>query len=223
MKRWCLLLLLFVASCKPPPLIMGSPYQRYDHNRTQPVSLPSQGDTMVLKRTYIPFGSDEFPKLEQGAPAPDGLPAANLVPVFTGVPLPLSTSEVADGKNDFDDLVDYLGSGPEADHGVQPPAMTGEFTGKTKEKYRQILELLVSANDEAKVNAWIEKNSIPKKQIASEWVDSRYSADSFHNRLAIQFEDFWFLLYRLDGHESFSRLVVVPTPIKKNNRADKRP
>jgi hypothetical protein len=227
MQKWSLSLLALFTACEPTLIVVGSPCQRYDHNRTQPLSLPSQGSTIVTTKVYIPFGSEDFPKLEANTPSLDGLPIANLVPTFTGVPLPLSTAPALNGKSDYDDLLDYLSSGPEADHGVEPPSTAGELTEKTKTKYKRILELLTSdqllRSDEATIREWAKNSSIRRKHIVSQWVESRYSADSFQNALGIQFGDFWFLFYRLPERESFSRLVVVPLPIKKQDFSGKAP
>jgi hypothetical protein len=200
MKKWYLSLLL-LAACQPMLIVVGSPYQRYDHNRTQPVSMPSKGSTLVANEAYIPVGS-------------------NLVPVFTGVPLPLASALVSSGRSDQDDLLDYLGSGPEGEHGVEPPSTAGELTEITKAEYKKVIELLTSKEllrSKEQIIKWAKNSDIPKKHLVSKWVDPRYLSISFEEALAVQYKEFWFLLYRLPERESFSRLVVIPIPIKEQD------
>jgi hypothetical protein len=219
MKKWYLSLLL-LAACQPMLIVVGSPYQRYDHNRTQPVSMPSKGSTLVANEAYIPVGSNDFPRLVANVPSTDGLPVANLVPVFTGVPLPLASALVSSGRSDQDDLLDYLGSGPEGEHGVEPPSTAGELTEITKAEYKKVIELLTSKEllrSKEQIIKWAKNSDIPKKHLVSKWVDPRYLSISFEEALAVQYKEFWFLLYRLPERESFSRLVVIPIPIKEQD------
>ena len=139
--------MLVLAGCQQPaalvlhqaPLVlhMGPPHERYDHNRTRRiVSLAiRQGQpTKVIEEVYTPGGHDAFPsaRYEPSVTASDGLPVAGVVPIFTGVPLPLSTTASDGGRSDHDDLIDFLAEGPDAQRGIAP----GDTMGDIRETWR---------------------------------------------------------------------------------------
>src|SRR5262245_15606669 len=105
---------LVIAGCYSPPALvlhMGPPHDRYDHNRTRLIVSPAVREgrpTKVIEEVYTPGGHDAFPRAryEPGVTAPDGMPAAGVVPVFTGVPLPLSDTASDSGRSDRNDLID---------------------------------------------------------------------------------------------------------------------
>jgi hypothetical protein len=122
-----------MAGCAQRIVAVGSPYERYDHNRTREIVVPYSDDKIVARRitdeAYTPYGTDLFPKAgyeDQPAPDPDGLPVANVVPVFTGTTLPLSSLLLPEGQSDRGDVIDFLAAGPYAKTGVQPAELTGD-------------------------------------------------------------------------------------------------
>ncbi|MHC4943158.1 MAG: hypothetical protein ACYTG7_09090 [Planctomycetota bacterium] len=218
-----LLLLLFLASCNSssPRVCIGPPQDRYDHNRTlfigqwtykkwteadEPENMILELDRLAKDAVYTPIGDDSAPRAFLGE---DGLPAASLVPIYTGVPLPLS-KESAGETSDLEDLIDFLGSGPLAHQGVETPEMAGALPDEQKAKFQAMIDLLASESylaDRKRVVAWAKKNKV-------EWtfdiIDARYPAAAFSDRMAILYEDFWFVLFSPINEESFTRLVVVP-------------
>ena len=141
MKRYlsfcCVVLILIVGvlgtSCVQR-VVIGSPYERYDHNRTLPIAIAGLVDLGCLAgqglrdEVYVPYGSGYFPTAEYvgRSPGRDQLPAANLVPIFTGVSLPLSSVAQGNGESDRDDLIDFLAQGPLAKDGVERGATMGD-------------------------------------------------------------------------------------------------
>lgn len=211
-------------SCVSPDantLIVGSPYERYDHNRTQKlVTAPTQAGTNIDRvEIYSPFGSALFPRAQlAGAESSDSLPGANVVPVFTGVPLPLSTAAVASEISDRDDLLNFLARPLHA--GVKRPRGAIDLKG-VADAYRPLLEFLESKDDLSgtwqQVIARLRSRRIlefRQRDIARRIRDPRYDLDnSFTEVLAFRVRPFWFVLYRVRGYSHFSRLVVVPEAI----------
>lgn len=223
---------VFVVSCSTSRVvIIGSPYERHDHNRTQKIviTLHDGADktitTAVVDEVYIPSGSMHFPraKYKGGNSETDNLPAANLVPIFTGVSLPLSSASIKEGRSDREDIVDFLAEGPYAQAGVQPGEMMGDRKS-TEITYKPILDFMGSKEQLSGGRGQIiERLSYLNVDVADEVVDSRYSLRSFAHVLALRYEKFWFILYKLPNNNYYSRLVVVPAKIKGQDFPGKRP
>jgi hypothetical protein len=222
--------LLFEAACSTKIAMIGSPYDRYDHNRQQKIAAPFGNETekaperVIVDEVYIPFGSPYFPSVRGGGDAGgDHLPAANIVPIFTGLMLPLSDAAVGGMESDKRDLIDYLAGGPSAKDGVERTAMVGDIR-TAEEIYKPILSLLGSKEylSEAK-SAIIKSVSLPAVDFADEVIDSRYSLSSFQDVLAVAYKDFWFILFKLPDKDYYSRLVVVPLKMRGQDFSGKRP
>jgi hypothetical protein len=210
--------------------VIGSPYERYDHNRTRQIVISSSESDIKSKEApvdevYIPFGSDYFPKAhyQNVRDEADGLPAANVVPVFTGVSLPLSSSPVKNGRSDKEDLLDYLAEGPLAQTGVEPSATMGDVVAVGM-AYKPILEILESKEQlSAEKKQLIEKMSAFCISPADTVIDSRYRMRAFADVLGLRHEHFWFILFKLPGKSYYSRLVVVPIKIEGQDFPGKKP
>jgi hypothetical protein len=145
------IVLFLVVGCTTIAVHMGSPYHRYDHNRTRVIltSITPGSEETVTRvlgdEAYRPSGSEYFPraKYAESDSSTDTLPAANVVPIFTGVSLPLSSVPVKSGRSDRDDLIDFLAEGPYAQVGVQPGETMGD-TKSTQIAYAPVLEFLGS-------------------------------------------------------------------------------
>lgn len=202
-------------------LSLGPPVDRYDHNRTRPVSVPASEGARAIRLTneaLAPQGSAAFPRLDAvgGRPA-DGLPAANLTPVFTGVPLPLSAEPAPGGRGDRDDLVDFLASGPNAQAGVEPPDTQGNLAAAER-CYAPVLELLASPARLARSRPGIvEWATCCEVAFADVVVDSRYPPAAFAEVVAFRYRRYWFALYRFPRSEAFSRVVVAPVKITRQD------
>jgi hypothetical protein len=219
-----LVLLGFLAACCPPRTVtMGSPYERYDHNRTSELVFPPVQEARTLKdEMYTPFGSESFPKVSATGQTkkPDRLPEANIVPIFTGVALPLSDEPGANGDSDRKDLVDYLAAGPLAKAGVDRKPTSGGDA----EVYRPILDFLASTACISGGESQIAKQ-LPGVEIdfASRVIDARFELSSFAETVGLKYKDFWFVLYRLPKANCYSRLVVVPVRSKGQDFSGKKP
>jgi hypothetical protein len=225
---------VFVVSlygCCSKVVTVGSPYDRYDHNRTQQIEVILQGGNQsvltryVVDEVYIPYGSQYFPIVhyEGKDDGPDRLPAGSLVPIFTGILLPLSDEVIAGSKSDRKDLIDFLAKGPWAKNGVEP----GDTAGDAKSAeiaFKPVIDLLESrtrlAEPKEKI---IESMSSFSIDVADEVIDSRYSLASFKEVMAFGSDKFWFILYKIPDNDYFSRLVVVPAKIKGQDFSGKRP
>jgi hypothetical protein len=225
------IVLLLVVGCTTVVVRMGSPYDRYDHNRTRAIitSITAGSAEAVTKllgdETYRPSGSEYFLRAQyaENDGSTDTLPAANVVPLFTGVPLPLSSVPVKAGRSDRDDLIDFLAEGPYAQVGVQP----GETMGDTKSAqiaYAPVLDFLGSRDHLSGGRAQVVRRlSSLNVVFADEVVDSRYRLRAFAGVLAFRFEKFWFIIYQLPRIDHYSRLVVVPERGKGHNFPAKKP
>jgi hypothetical protein len=220
---------LLGAGCSPAVVMIGSPYDRYDHNRTQKFVVspsPDQRSTGILivaDEVYSPFGSEYYPSVrdKEDGPRADDLPEANIVPIFTGIPLPLSSAPLGEGRSDRDDLIDFLAEGPLAQTGVQPSNTMGDRRS-TEEKYRPILDFLGSGDQlSGERKQIIDGLTSLKAGIADKIIDARYRLRSFADVLAFHFEKFWFVLYKLPGQSSYSRLVVAPAQVKVQDFPEK--
>lgn len=229
-----LLNFLLIACCTHQPTVhMGAPHDRYDHNRTvivnewayhkwnggdEPQEMILELDRLTMDDVYRPYGHQSAPRSAMEA---DGLPAANLIPIYTGVLLPLS-AEVKDGeRSDRDDLIDFLGTGPVAHKGVEPPDTMGALPEETAATYKAMLDLLAAADTLSSrdaVQKWAKEKGV-------EWtfsiIDARYLETSFTDRIALGFGDFWFVLYSPVDRVPYTRLVVVPK--KLGEELEKKP
>jgi hypothetical protein len=226
-----LTVMIFGVSCTHKVAMIGSPYERYDHNRTQKIVITMRNDTdktittSVVDEVYIPSGSAYFPTAqykERGSEV-DNLPVANVVPIFTGVSLPLSSAPAKEGSSDREDIIDFLAEGPYAQAGV----LLGETMGDIKSAeitYKPVLDLLGSKEQlTGEREQIIERLSHLDINFADEIIDSRYRLRSFADVLALRYEKFWFILYKLPNNNYYSRLVVVPAKIKGQDFPGKRP
>jgi len=225
------IVLIWVAGCSTVVVHMGSPYDRYDHNRTRAIltSATTEPAAPVARvpgdETYRPSGSEYFPRAQyaESDGSNDALPAANIVPMFTGVPLPLSVVPVKGGRSDREDLVDFLAEGPTAQVGVQPGDTMGD-TKSTRIAYAAVLDIfgskeLLSGGRDQVVRRLSGLNIVFADQV----VDSRYRLRAFGDVLAFRFEKFWFILYQLPRSDHYSRLVVVPDRGEAQNPQAKKP
>jgi hypothetical protein len=225
-------LLILAVGCATAVVVhMGSPYERYDHNRTRAILMSaSTGSAETVSRllgdeVYRPSGSEYFPSAQYAEKdsSTDILPAANVVPLFTGVSLPLSTVPVKDGRSDRDDLIDFLAEGPYAQAGVQ----AGETMGDTKSArtaYAPVLDFLGSREHLSEGRAQVVRRLSGLNVVfADEVADSRYRPRAFADVLAFRFEKFWFILYQLPRNNYYSRLVVVPEGGKAQDFPPKKP
>jgi hypothetical protein len=210
---------LFIATaCVTPPVYIGSPHDRYDHNRTKGIVV-EQGafcldDFILLREHYAPPGTPAFPRarMSAGQAPPDQFPDANIVPIFTGVPLPLDDRPPAEGSSDRDDLIEFLAAGTQAGVGVESPGATGDLEAAA-EKYGRMLSFLAQPDmlkgKKEDLLRRFEELGIKVKR-AREVIDSRYALKAFADVLAAGYGSFWFVFFKAPDQERFSRLVVVP-------------
>ncbi len=229
------IVLFLVVSCSTTTVVhIGSPYDRYDHNRTRAILISSTTGSAeripkVPEETYRPSGSEYFPmaKYAESDGSDDCLPAANIVPIFTGVHLPLSNAEVKGGRSDREDLIDFLAvaSGPQAQVGVEPSSTTGN-TRYAEIAYDPVLAFLASKEQLSEGrDRVIHRLSSMSVGFADDLVDSRYRLPGgFTDFLAFRFKKFWFILYQLRNKDHYSRLVIVRESEKgKTDSSDKKP
>ena len=222
---------LALAGCyhqAPLVLHMGPPHDRYDHNRTRLIVSPAvRGGrpTKVIEEVYTPGGHDAFPnaRYEPVVAAPDGVPAAGVVPVFTGVPLPLSNTASDGGRSDRDDLLDFLAEGPDAQRGIAPGDTMGDIR-ESAARYQALLELLASPQllqgGVPSIQQWALAHEVTR---TNHIIDARYRASAFADQLALYCDDFWFVLYRLPTQDRFTRLVVLPVRTTRQDFEGKTP
>ena len=218
------------------------PSDRYDHNRTRLLSLelpapPSASSGAAAaapfvrahgpykNADYAPENSGEFSvrfaiRPGEAAAGVDGLPAGNLVPAFTGLPLPLSRAsctESAKCTSDRDDLIDYLGAGPGAQVGVERSRVIGNVASATESTYAPILDVLVDPDLASRSRSMIQwELGLVTAHVADTVSDSRYPPGAISDSIAVRFCDFWFVLERFPNRAGFTRLVVVPVDFKQN-------
>jgi hypothetical protein len=218
-------IMILGVSCGPKQrvVIISSPYERYDHNRTKKIIIEFSGTAEeksfeIKDEDYIPRGSKKFPAAHYTGKIStvDELPVANLVPIFTGVILPLSDdSSVGSARSDREDLIDFMAEGPLAQVGVEPGDMAGDIE-TTRKLFKPLLDLLDSEEElegdrEQMINRLSSKLDIV---IADEIIDSRYRLRAFSDVLGLCYEKFWFVLYKTRRTDYYSRLVVVPAKFK---------
>jgi hypothetical protein len=225
------IVLILVVGCTTVVVHMGSPYDRYDHNRTRAILMSAttgsaESVTRVLgDEVYRPSGSEYFLRAQyaESDSSTDTLPAANVVPLFTGISLPLSAVPVKNGRSDRDDLIDFLGEAPHAQVGVQP----GETMGDTKSAqnaYASVLDFLGSREHLSGGRTQVvHRLSNINVVLADGVVDSRYRLRAFADVLAFRLENFWFILYQLPRNDHYSRLVVLPERGKAQDFQAKKP
>ncbi len=238
----CALTALASAGCEEAVVVhIPWPSDRYDHNRTRLVSLelpapPSASSGAAVAapfvRThgpyknadYAPENSAEFSvrfaiRPGEMAAGVDRLPAANLVPAFTGLPLPISRAsctESAKCASDRDDLIDYLSAGPGAQVGVERGSAIGDVGG-TESTYAPILDVLVDPDLASRSKSMIQwELGLVTDRFADTVSDSRYPPGAISDSIAVRFCDFWFVLDRFPNRTGFTRLVVVPVDFKQN-------
>jgi hypothetical protein len=225
------IVLFIMAGCTATIVQVGSPYDRYDHNRTRAIlTSVTPGSAEKVSRllgdeVYRPSGSEYFPRAQyaESDSSTDPLPAANVVPLFTGAPLPLSPTPVRGGKSDRDDLIDFLAEGPNAQVGVEPGETMGD-TKSTRIAYGPVLDFLGSIEHLSGGRTQvIDRLSRLNVTLADEVVDSRYRLRAFAGVLAFRFEKFWFILYQLPRNDHSSRLVVVPEERNTQDFEAKKP
>ena len=225
------MVLFLVAGCTTVVVHMGSPYDRYDHNRTRAIlasgtTKSAETDSIVLSdEDYRPSGSDYFwtARYAEKDSSTDTLPVANVVPLFTGVSLPLSAVPVKDARSDREDLIDFLAEGPYAQVGVQPGETMGD-TKSTRIGYAPVLDFLGSREQLSGVRDQVVRRlSNLNVAFADDVVDSRYRLRAFADVFAFRFEKFWFILYKLPRNDHYSRLVVVPERKKAQDFSAKKP
>ncbi len=233
-------LLLGLASCRSTPVVvqMGSPIDRYDHNRSCEVTAtainrgnrtPIDEELYVLCAESVPCDHDDPTccsttiAISGSRPAADGWCDAQLMPVFTGVRLPLSEEAGACGRSDRGDLVAYLARGPFARHGVAAGAIEGDRIQAGRD-YQPALEVLASEevllHDTPELDRLLKARRFKTTTFVD---DSRYPLASFTGVVALHHLDFWFVLYRLPSQERFSRLVVVPESADSQDLRTKTP
>jgi len=232
---WALSFAMLAGCIAQQRLYVGPPYDRYDHNRTRRISVEALKDGAPMRvhdEVYRPGGTQAFPKAyyEQAAPGDqepgDGLPAANVVPIFTGLPLPLSTTSAPAGqRSDREDLIDFLAEGPNAQVGVEPGQTQGDIR-RIETCYKPMLDLLSSASllagGQEALKAWAHCCEVTFAD-ANVIEDPRYRLRAFKSVVGLRFRRYWFVLYAPSTQDRFSRLVVVPVKLEKEEIAAKGP
>jgi len=215
---WVIILAIVASvACRPSVVFIGLPQERYDHNRTIDVVIESgtvAGNPFLLEnQLYAPRSSAVFPavKLKGFPPASDGLPEAVLVPVFTGLLLPLDSRPGVPQGGDREDLLEYLAAGPLAGVGVERPGASGDMALAERE-FRPLLDLLGSADAlKGSREDVLKRFSAAKiKGCPATVADSRFHPASFAGTLVVRCRQFWFVLFKVPGQAGYSRLVVVP-------------
>src|ERR1041384_160087 len=230
-----------VASCRPPTNVyVQAPVARYDHNRSRPLCVVTTdepapcspaagaGAAPVTEAPKLKFGSESYApqsvypyhlQYVQGGAASDSLPPAQLVPIYTGVALPLSAAPIPGCPvcvPDRKDLTDYLASGPGVFVGVDTPDMQGDVTS-TAAQARPVLDLL-SRHDVTTLTREQLVGLLKTLDLktADHVFDSRYPSAAIVDVLAFRWDAFWFVLYRFPAPPGFTRLVVVPTGLAQD-------
>jgi hypothetical protein len=176
--------------------------------------------------SYAPQGTTPYHvQYAQGDKTADSLPPAQLVPIFTGLPLPLSSAPVAGCDScvsDREDLTDFLASGPGVLAGVDVPDMQGDVTG-TKRRAAAVLDRLARPDivklDRQQLEALFAALEVEWADLV---VENRYPPAAVVEKAAFLWQGFWFILHRFPGSAGFTRLVVVPSRLEQN-LFEKRP
>jgi len=235
--RFCLVAstLVLGACCGAPTddVIIGSPMERWDHNRTvaieewtyetseSPFAPPSARSVGLpvfsTEALASPYGALDERGDWSGVPprggrlGADGLPEAWLRPAFLGVALPLSDDETDHAESDRVDLIDFLSAGPHANAGLERLPLAGSLPEDTAARFAPILTLLSNeamlATRESIV-AWARDHGV---HTSRDILDPRFLQSSFADRVALKVEGFWFVLFMPDlDPRQFSRLIVAP-------------
>lgn len=209
-----LLLAVGVGCSSDRTIFMGSPHDRYDHNRSRRLISSAVRERQPFSVTipaYTPTGSPNFPRVEyaESSTAADGMAAAHLVPTFMGVELPLSAE-------DRDDLLDYLAGGG----AVEVSDLQGDLAA-ARRAFAPIVELLESPELlKSDVVGWAKKT---KHAWTRDVRDARFDRQAFAEVIAVERGNFWFALYKLPSRAAFSRLVVINAPRAKQDFDEMRP
>jgi hypothetical protein len=149
----------------------------------------------------------------------DGLPTATLVPVYPGLPLPLSAAPVEGCDaclSDRQDLIDYLATGTGAQAGVEPPDAQGDTAAAARE-LAPLLDALSRADWLAAPATGLRAALTGLKVTWADGVlDARYAPAAFASVLAFEHQGFWFVLYQFPEQAAYSRLVVIPTAFRQD-------
>jgi hypothetical protein len=226
----CMSALIFICNCGKETVVIGSSFDRYDHNRSKTVCIISKpGDTlftgMISDGCYSPHGSKSFPRVvfKNDSLGKDALPSAVIVPLFNGIELPLQTASAGNRQSDKSDLIDFLSTGPLAQAGVSIPDMSGDAKA-TEVAYTSALDFLSSINNlEGNRTTVISRLKSSALKIADEVIESRFRQRAFADILAFKQGDFWFVMYKPPTLNYYSRLVVVAATSKRPSRTEEKP
>jgi hypothetical protein len=236
MRYLFLALLLAGCSAQEHHVHISAAIDRYDHNRTTMLKselLNGAQPFKVPETTYTPMGHELLRKIsvvgvENSA---DQLPDVLLMPIYSGIRLPLSDQKQLAESSDYSDLIDYLADGPRARAGVSVPDLAGDRKAAEKQFY-EILRFLGDRSslckDQPTMLAWAKKRGYAA---TLDVTDARYALSAFESVVALRQAGFWFVLYKLpdrdqtDGCDPYSRLVVVPDAPRGSNQkqAEKQP
>jgi hypothetical protein len=226
----CMSALIFMCNCGKETVVVGSSFDRYDHNRSKSICIISKpGDTLykglIADECYSPHGSKSFPRVvfKNDSLGKDGLPSAITVPLFNGIRLPLQTTSTNKEQSDKSDLIDFLSTGPLAQAGVSIPDMSGDAKA-TEIAYASALDFLSSTNNvEGNRTTVISRLKSSGLKIADEVIESRFRQRAFADILAFKQGDFWFVMYKPPTLNYYSRLVVVAATSKRPSRSEEKP
>jgi hypothetical protein len=215
---WFIILaIVSTVACHQSVVFIGLPQDRYDHNRTIEISIVAKAlaakPFLLANEYYGPRSSDIFPtvSLKELGPAYDGLPDAVMIPVFTGLLLPLDSRPGGRQAGDRRDLLEYLAAGIMAGTGVEAAGVSGDVIQAERE-FQSLLSFFESADALKGSRADILKrlSAAKIKGCPATIKDSRFNSKSFEDTFAVRFRQFWFILFKIPGQASYSRLVVVP-------------
>jgi hypothetical protein len=215
---WLITLALVIfPCCRPSVVFIGLPMDRYDHNRTIQIQFETYAaSTYILSlenQHYTPFSTGISTKvtLKGFPPAADGIPDAVMIPLFTGLLLPLDSRPIEGQVEDRKDLLEYLAAGAIAGAGVEPSGVSGDIV-RTEREFQPLIDFLKSAEalkgSRAELIKRLSEANIESR--AATISDSRFSSKSFEDSFAVLYRQYWFVLFKVPGQTSYSRLVVVP-------------
>jgi hypothetical protein len=149
----------------------------------------------------------------------DGVPAATLVPVYPGLPLPISAAPIEgcpELPSDRQDLIDYLATGAGAQAGVDAPDVQGD-TQTAALEFGPLLDALSHA-DGLVAPATGLRAALDGLDVtwADGVLDARYAPAALVSVLAFEHRGFWFVAYQFPGQRAYSRLVVIPGAFRQD-------